>query len=153
VTQWGGADVQLLRRYQGPDGRLLDVYVGYFEAQRQDKELGGSRSADLHRQASQLLIPLSNGATLPVNLVRPGRNRKASAVFWYDIDGRLETGLYAAKFWTLWHAITRRRTNGTVVLVSALPASGGSEAQSVADVQDFAPRLYGALAGLLSGGL
>ena len=88
---WSGADEQLSRRYTSAEGQVLEVYVAYFRSQRQDKEVTSYRSADLHRQAVPITVPLPGGQGLSANFVGRTDERGQTRLFWYEIDGYVET--------------------------------------------------------------
>jgi EpsI family protein len=148
---WPPADQQFSRRYRA-DGGPVDVFVGYFEQQRQAHEVMTSGAAPLHRAARPIVV---NGPAGPlaVNAVHDGVGADASlVVFWYEIDGVSETRPLAVKLRTLWHALGRGRSNGAIIYLEARPAPGGPAS---ADVEialvDLAGRVHAALAGSLPG--
>jgi EpsI family protein len=144
VPWWTGADAQLVRRYRKADGYLVDVYVGYFTIQQQDKEIANFRSADLHRRARRLSIPLPEGGPLVANLVDPVNARTQALLFWYDIDGAEETSQYRAKMRTLWNILVSGRSNGAVVALVA--QAEATQSDSAARLQELAGLLHVALA-------
>jgi hypothetical protein len=60
----------LARRYGAPDGHSVDVWVLYFDSQRQGKELISSRGDALHRAAERVDASFAAGSHAEVNLVR-----------------------------------------------------------------------------------
>lgn len=137
-----GADAQLARRYRKPGGYAVDVYVGYFTIQQQDKEVANFRTADLHRRARKLSIPQPGGRPLLANLVDQLNGRTQAVLFWYDINGVEETSQYRAKIRTLWNILAHGRSNGAVVALVALPETTDDTAQ----LQELAGLLRVALA-------
>jgi hypothetical protein len=50
-------------------------------------------------------------------------------LFWYDMNGRIVSDIYRLKSYTIWDAVTRRRTNGAIVMIAwDGPAGAKSEA-------------------------
>jgi EpsI family protein len=141
---WSAADVQLLRRYRNPEGEAVEVFIGYFSSQRQNKEVANHRSSELHRRASVLSIALPDGKSLDANFVRDAGGTHP-ALFWYDIDGSVETGEYATRLRTLWGALARRRTNGAVIMLSKISAGATREDRSQAELKELAVLIYEAL--------
>jgi EpsI family protein len=122
-SEWSGADVELRRQYQLPNGATADLYVGYFSIQQQDRELANSKADGLHRQSRQLTLA-ADPVAFDVNalpLPEPG----GQALFWYELDG-VETSPIRTRLWTLRNAILHGRTNGAVVLVSSPSKLGGA---------------------------
>ena len=135
-----GADTEIVRRYRGPDGAVVDLYLGYFAAQHQRKEMVTYRSADLHRRATLVRLS-SDGAAFDVNYAAADRSG-GEQMFWYDVDAKSETDRSVVQARTLWNAIWSARSNGTVVVLSKHTAPGGGQAA----LSDLASRVYGALA-------
>jgi len=135
IGNWyAGADDSLRRRYSG-EGLEVDLSVEYFASQRQGKELVSHRGDVLHRAATPVRLSLSGGGTADVNATAfRSDGRDLLGIFWYEIDGRIVSGKYRAKWltlwsgrivsgkyrakWlTLWSAIVHRRSNGAVVVL------------------------------------
>ncbi len=146
---WPSADRQLRRRYRTAQ-MTADVHVAYFETQEQHKEVVSFRADDLHRRARRMAVAVPAGSgTLTVNVVPPAAGTDVLTVFWYDIDGVVETSREGAKLRVLWHAVGRNRTNGAVVIMRVSPVAGAGEAP--ASVLDLAGRLHDALGRHLPG--
>jgi EpsI family protein len=145
---WSGADEQLSRRYTGAEGEVLEVYVAYFRSQRQDKEVTSYRNADLHRQAVPVIVPLPGGQILQANFVGRRDERGQTRLFWYEIDGYVETVPYRTKLRTLWNVVRYGRSNAAVVMLSS--AAGKGPAATVSeDVQQFVALLCESLGRVL----
>jgi EpsI family protein len=149
---WPTADARLTRRYRTASGDVADVQVAYFSAQAQAHEVVSYRAGPLHRQATPLeAAEVSSGPAIPVNLAYDSRDGEMRAlVFWYELDGVVETTPLAAKLRTLWHALGRRRTNGAAVMI-AMPIAGTEDASRVATLAALAARVHAALATSLPG--
>jgi EpsI family protein len=139
---WQGSDAHVLRRYRTGDGRTLDIFVAYFGTQRQDRELASYLSADLHRRAALVEVPLVDGGSLPANFVAAAAGGQPSALFWYELGERVETRPYATKLRTLWRALSSGRSDGAVVVIST---PGGSGAATRQNMEEFAALAYAAL--------
>ena len=151
VSWWSTADVQLRRRYAHTDGRVVDVYVAYFQSQHQDKELASYRNADLHRLASPADVSLPDGATLPVNVAQEPRGR--TVLFWYEIDGRVATRPYETKLRTLWTRVRHGRSNAAVVMLASTPGAAPADGAAGEDLRELAALVYRGLDGLLPTGI
>jgi EpsI family protein len=138
-------DAQIRRRYAKAGGTAIDVYVGYFGAQQQSRELAGFRMADWHRAASPVRVPLPAGGDLAANLVPAGAQGPLT-VFWYEVDGAVETSSYAVKARTAWNAVVRRRSNGAVIMLSVAPGRQAAKADElVPELMELAGLMYEAL--------
>jgi EpsI family protein len=116
-----GADEALTRIYRDPAGRAVTLYIGYFDDQIQGKELVGYKTSwKFHRGETKVTIPTEAGRTHLVNqAMLPDSGGSRAVLFWYDFNGRIIASRYEAKLWTIWDALTRGRTNGALVVVSA----------------------------------
>lgn len=134
-----GTDQEVARRYHSADGRTITLYIGYFNAQEQDRELVNYRTSwDFHRGETEITIPSESGGTHRVNqvLLRAGRD-KDLAFFWYDLNGRMATGRYEAKLLTMWDALTRGRSNGAFILVFTPLTERGDPETSPTEIHLF----------------
>ena len=133
---WSRADEQFRRVYADGAGLSVEVSVWYFRAQREHHEVAGSVTTELHQGASKVTVPLGNGDSLEANLIQMGQDR-SPALFWYEIDGAVETNRYAAVLRTTWNGFVHRRSNGAVVMLSAIgPAA--SDRDSLARLRALA---------------
>ncbi len=109
----------------------VEVSVGYFASQRQGKKVVSHLADVLHRAASSIRAPFGPDSTEDVNLIRlRTRGRDQIGVFWYEINGRVVSGKYRAKWLTLWDSVVHRRSNGMVVVLLAEKDKRQSEEQA-----------------------
>jgi EpsI family protein len=122
-------------------GSLVPIwlYVGYYQSQRTGVTyhsplncLPGSGWSIVTRE----VVPLTLGksavgapADLPVNkvLIQKGLEKQL-ILYWYQDRGRIITSEYWAKAYLLWDAITRNRTDGSLVRLSIPVQSSPEEA-------------------------
>ena len=110
-------DDNLVRVYRSASGERVRLYIGYYREQQQGKELSGDASHALRAAASPLEVTLDSG-TIAINQVVPEARIQRGLIFWYDLNGRIVADMYLAKAYTVWDALTRRRTNGAVIMVA-----------------------------------
>jgi EpsI family protein len=110
-------DDDLVRVYRSASGERVRLYIGYYRDQQQGKELTGDVSHALRAAASPLALTL-DAETIEINQVVPEARIQRGLIFWYDLNGRIVADMYLAKAYTVWDALTRRRTNGAVVMVA-----------------------------------
>jgi exosortase len=92
-----GVDDHVSRVYRNGAGGRVELYVGYHRYQIEGKEFG----ADANRAANQA-----------------ANDRTAfKTVVWYDVNGRVLSNVYLARAYSIWDAITTRRTNAAIVIV------------------------------------
>jgi EpsI family protein len=141
TTAWSEADTQLRRRYVRRDGRSATVDVWYFEAQQQNREIVNFRAAGLHNKAATHLVSPQGGEPFGANVVRmPGE----IGLFWYVLGGTPEADQYAAKFRSLWMALTAGHSNGAAVMLRT-PVTASSDEASLRILSDLAAEVHVAL--------
>lgn len=109
------ADIELKRVYRDNSGREINLYIGYFTAQDQDKEIVNYRFDPLQQNAKIIRIPIGSDAVAIKNKI----DNKASIYFWYDINNRIITDRYTAKLTSIFDAFLHRRTNAAIVAIAA----------------------------------
>ncbi|RJQ14918.1 MAG: EpsI family protein [Nitrospiraceae bacterium] len=111
------ADEELTRTYQNTSAEEIVLYVGYLESQSQGKELVDYLSKKLHRGAVEIRISAGD-KMVTVNKTIMNEDHKSYMVsFWYDLNGRKFTDMYKAKIATILDAVTRRSSNGALIMV------------------------------------
>lgn len=129
------ADREILRAYRDGSGHEIRLYIGYFESQHQDKKMLNYSLMMLNRGSEQIEIPTGiNGSIRANSKVLYDGNKRYSAIFWYDLNGRILTNIYLAKLVTMADAFMRGRTNGAVVVVTA-PLDGSENLNEAMKVQ------------------
>jgi EpsI family protein len=121
-------DDELVRVYRDASGNRVRLYVGYYHRQEEGKELTGEAGTDLADAASPLTLT-AGSLTLEVGeIVRAEAELSRGVLFWYNVNGRIISDFYRLKSYTIWDAVTRRRTNGAVVMV-AWDSPAGAESE------------------------
>lgn len=135
VFQAASVDRELSRIYRrGADE--VRLYIGYFESQRQGKELINYKTVDLHRGVSRVSIDLG-GAAFEVNRALHVEGEGARQVlFWYDLNGRRVADRLKAQVTTAWGGLVAGRTAGAVVYLST-PLHGRDADAAFAASADF----------------
>jgi EpsI family protein len=111
-------DDQLIRTYRHASGARVQLYVAYYHRQVQGKEIAGELAGILRTTARPATVDGESGPIAVRELVRAHAGTQRGVLFWYDINGRIVPDIYQAKGYTLWDAVTRRRTNGAVVMIA-----------------------------------
>jgi EpsI family protein len=122
-------DDELVRVYRDSSGHRVGLYVGYYHRQEDGKELTGEAGNTLSLAASTLAFPTDSRSLALSEIVREKDGTRRGVLFWYDINGRIVSDLYRLKIHTIWDALTRRRTNGAVVII-AWDGLAGAEAEA-----------------------
>lgn len=111
-------DTEIMRSYKDPSGRQLNVYIGYFESQRQDKELVNYRMDWLYEDAQDIEIPhFENSINIKKTILGNGEKRSI-ALYWYNLNGRIVADNIFVKIFTAIDGLTKSQTNGAIIMVS-----------------------------------
>jgi len=132
--------------YRRTSGSGVNFYVTYYESQRKGESAHSPRvclpgGGWVIEDFSQRVIAsnLVSGRAFAVNraMIAHGSDREL-VYYWFQQRGRLITGEYQVKWFLFWDALTRNRSDGSLVrLITPIPA-GMSEAQADATLQEFA---------------
>jgi EpsI family protein len=141
VSAWSNADRRLTRLYRLPSGETISVELYYYAVQSQGHELVSDTSAELHRKTSAVVID-SGSNRFSANAGEWSSDGE-TALFWYDTNGRIESGQIATKLATLWRAILSGHTNGAAIVLRTT-----TRPTSLDELQDLAKALQPALVGL-----
>jgi len=145
VVAFSDVDDELVRTYRNGSGERVRLYIGYYRSQHEGKQLFGGENSALRAASSTTNIDVEPHA-IEINQVeqrRAGTSR--GLLFWYDLNGRVLANMYRAKGYAIWDALTRRRSNGAVVMVAwdgpAEDDSVGSREQAIEFVRALLPLL------------
>lgn len=122
-----GVEDYMMRTYRNKRGYALSLYVGYYESQRKGDIIHspkhcypGSGWQRVENKIEEIAIPSSPHESIEVNrfLIRKGLEKQL-VFYWYQERGRINTSEYWAKFYLILDAVTRNRTDGSLVRISA----------------------------------
>jgi len=119
-------DDYLMRDYEGPDGALVSLYIGYFLEQREGKCihsprqcLPGSGWAPLEKGKEIIPASQAGAGRLPANrLVMHKGNDRKEFLFWYQGRGRVYRSEYLNRIYLMLDAVRLGRSNGALIMVS-----------------------------------
>ncbi len=121
-----------LADYSNPNGDLVNVYVAYYESQRKGASVhsprscipgGGWRITDLSQRSIDGVE--AAGKPLRVNRVQIElEDTKQLVYYWFQQRGRILTNEYLVKWYLFWDALTRSRTDGALVRLTAAVRPG-----------------------------
>ncbi|MDY6972775.1 MAG: EpsI family protein [Thermodesulfobacteriota bacterium] len=122
-----GVEDSMMRVYRNEQGFPLWIYVGYYESQSKGDIIHspkhcypGSGWQTVQNQIEEISLSDHSGDKLRVNrfLIRKGMAQQL-VLYWYQERGRINTSEYWAKLYMIFDAITRNRTDGSLVRISA----------------------------------
>lgn len=139
-----------MREYSLPDGRIANLYVGFYASQRTGATYHSPQNCLpgagwVLGDPGSIDITAADGRIFRANryLIENGNYREV-LIYWYQGRGRIEASEYNDKVNTVWDSVTRRRTDGAMVRV--MTSVGNDESSAVKAAVDLAARLEGQLA-------
>ncbi len=148
-----GADDYLYRVYER-GGIQLELFIAYYRSQESGDTLHSPKNclpgAGWEPVAAEVVsIPRSSSHdSFEVNhyLIRK-ENLEQDVLYWYQASGRVFASEYWGKLCLVWDAITKNRTDGALIRVSAVRLGPGDT--RLRAMKEFVRELYGALPGFL----
>jgi EpsI family protein len=145
-----GVDDYVNRVYSDGSGTEVELYIGYYTNQRSGDLIHSPKNClpaagwESVRQGA-LVVPVGSNASILVNDFRIAKGLNQDLVlYWYQGRGRVVADEYKAKFWTIFDAAVRHRTDGSLVRL-AIPIRD-SEASARERGIHFVRALYPQLA-------
>jgi exosortase D (VPLPA-CTERM-specific) len=116
-------DDYILADFAGADGRAVNLYVAYYNSQRKGESAHSPRSCIPGGgwEITQLAQHVVGGVRIAGQPLRVNRvvvekgDSKQLVYYWFQQRGRIITNDYAVKWYILWDALTRNRTDGALV--------------------------------------
>ena len=159
-THWQPQVLQILnvtdytnRLYVEPDGKPVQLYIGYYANQRTGDTIHSPKNCLPGAgwdpiQSGYTTITLNDGRQITINeyVIQQDLN-KQMVFYWYQTQGRVIASEYSAKFWMVSDALTRNRTDGALVRV--ITPMNDSEEAAKARLTQFTQALFPHLQGIL----
>jgi exosortase D (VPLPA-CTERM-specific) len=134
-----------MREYSLPDGRVANLYVGYYASQRSGATYHSPQNCLpgagwVMKEPQYIDITRADGTTFQANryLLVNGQFNEVM-IYWYQGRGRIEASEYNDKINTVFDSITRRRSDGAIVRV--MTGVGGDEPAAVRAAADLSAQL------------
>jgi exosortase D (VPLPA-CTERM-specific) len=136
----------IVANYTGKDNKTVNFYVAYYDSQRKGVSAHSPKSCLPGggwkiQEFDQLVI---NGAAvagkpLLVNrtIIQMGEVKQL-VYYWFQQRGRIITNEYLVKWYLFWDALTRQRTDGSLVRITVLVRPGQDVAETDKMLQKFA---------------
>ncbi len=129
--------------YKDKTGKQINFYVAYYESQRKGESIHSPASCLRgggwqFKQAGSTEIQLKDNKTIPVNrAVIEKAPVKQISYYWFPSRGRILTNAYQMKIYNFWGALTRQRTDGSLVRVITLVYPDENVEAAENRLQDF----------------
>jgi exosortase D (VPLPA-CTERM-specific) len=136
-------DDYLLADYAAPGGGPLTLYMAYYQSQRKGQSAhspqscipGGGWEITSKRTVN---LPM-DGLVEPVNRVLIQKDRqKQLVVYWFKQRDRIVSNEYLVKLYLFWDAMTRQRSDGALIRLSAAVDPGEDEREVEQRLLQFA---------------
>ncbi len=153
-----GVDDSTLINYQGPQGRQIELYVGYYKSQRQGDLIHSPKNClpgsgwNITRTSIESLTPLGGhpAQIKAIELVLEKGDAKMVALYWFQSRGRFIASEYMQKLYLIWDAMTKNRTDGSFVRFTAPVGPKGVD-YTIGYLKAFAERVTPILCRFLPG--
>jgi len=127
------------------------LYIGYYESQRTGATYHSPKnclpgSGWRIEQSDYVTVPVSENTNITINKVLIRKDmEKQLILYWYQDRGRAVASEYTAKAYFLWDAMTKNRTDGSLVRVSVPVVTSPDDAyeDSLQFLRDTWPLLGG----------
>jgi EpsI family protein len=139
-----GVDDSFLADYTTPDGRMLNLYIGFYQSQREGDLIhspkhcmpgAGWKIAGTAIETIEVPdTPYKKIDVLRLNL-KNGIHEKV-VLYWYQSRGRIISSEYWEKIYLVVDSITRHRTDGSFVRLIA-PVNNGNGDEAARHLKDF----------------
>jgi len=140
-----GVDDSFLASYHSPANRLVQLYVGFYQSQREGDLIHSPKNCmpGAGWNIVQTTVETVEGfKTAPqkrklIKLVLQKGAQKQIVLYWFQSRGRIIASEYMQKVYLVWDAITRQRTDGSFVRLIA-PVLNGDDKRAWEDLKRFA---------------
>jgi EpsI family protein len=139
-----GVDDSFLCNYRGPEGRLVQLYIGFYQSQREGDLIHSPKHCMpgagwniIRTSLEEVEIPGSNPGTMKtVKLVLQKGPQKQIVLYWFHSRGRIITSEYWQKIYMVIDSIKKHRTDGSFVRLIA-PVINGNETETLKNLKKF----------------
>jgi len=143
-----GVDDSFLGHYFTPDKRYVQLYVGFYESQREGDIIHSPRNCmpgsgwNVSEISKEMIKDPNSGSgeAKVIKLLLQKGVEKQVVLYWFHSRGRIISSEYTQKVYLVLDSIFRHRTDGSFVRLIT-PVVGGNEGAAVTDLKDFAEAL------------
>lgn len=152
-----GVDDSFLCDYRAPDGRQIQLYIGYYNSQKKGDLIHSPKNCmpgagwNITRTSIEKLslAGANPGKTKIARLILEKGAEKQIALYWFQSRGRVISSEYWQKIYLVWDAIIKSRTDGSFVRLIAPIRE--TEAETTRYMEEFAQELFPILGQYLPG--
>lgn len=144
-----GVDDSFLANYQTPEGRPVQLYVGFYQSQREGDIIHSPKNCmpgagwKIIENEYAEIRPKGEEGKEPVRVIKmtlENAGQKQAMLYWFQSRGRIISSEYWQKIYLVLDSVFRRRTDGSFVrLLAPVPGQGTQEA--FRDLTEFAEQV------------
>jgi len=139
-----GVDDSFLANYQTSDGRYIELYVGFYQSQKEGDLIHSPKNCMpgggwniLTTSIEEIDIPQNDPKNVKtIKLLLAKGDQHQVVLYWFQSRGRFIASEYLQKIYLVIDSITRRRTDGSFVRLIA-PVRDGSQEKALDDLKGF----------------
>ncbi|MGA1841308.1 MAG: exosortase C-terminal domain/associated protein EpsI [bacterium] len=158
VTSLLGVDDYIQFEYISPDKKKIDLYVSYFNSQKEGKGFHSPKNCMpgagwnvVKCEPEQFNIHQSKPVTIDINKMIILKGAEQAIVFyWFQSRGRFIRSEYMQKIYLVLDSILKRRTDGSFVRIMT-SVEKGQEEQEMENLREFTEQVIYILKGYLPG--
>ncbi len=135
----------IIADYAGKENRPVNFYVAYYDSQRKGVSAhspksclpgGGWQIAEFDQKTIDGVFVAGKQLRVNRTLIQLG-DVKQLVYYWFQQRGRVVTNEYLVKWFLFWDALTRQRTDGALIRLTALVRPGQEVAETDRLLQEF----------------
>lgn len=144
-----GVDDSFMCNYRTPDGRHVQLYVGFYESQREGDLIHSPKNCMpgagweiVQTSLEQMTIPNGNSRKIKMSKLLLRKNDQQQVMlYWFQSRGRLIVSEYMQKIYLVVDSIARHRTDGSFVRLIS-PVKDGDEDRTSDVMKSFVGHLF-----------
>lgn len=148
VYDFVGVDDSFLATYQRPDRGSVQLYVGFYQSQREGDLIHSPKNCMpgagwkiIGTDLEDLALRHHNPEKIKViKLILQKGTQREIVLYWFQSRGRFIASEYLQKIYLVWDSIFRHRTDGSFVRLIA-PVTNNDQQKTVEHLKNFAIQL------------
>lgn len=138
-----GVDDSFLADYTNPQGRSINLYIGYYQSQREGDLIHSPKNCmpgagwKIMQTTTERVELVDSGQTIEViKMILQKGPHKQAVYYWFHSRGRIIASEYAQKVYLVIDSITRHRTDEAFVRLIT-PITNGEQEEAFKDLKGF----------------
>lgn len=143
-----GVDDSILSSYRAGDGRQVQLYVGFYQSQREGDLIHSPKNCMpgagwniVETSLEEVETPgVGDGRLTAIKLILKNGPARQVVLYWFQSRGRIIASEYWQKIYLVIDSVTKRRTDGSFVRLIS-PVVEGDEAKTLEALKAFTREL------------